>query len=388
MTTPPSSQLRHTPEPEDSNDSMLEFESESSGRKSQSKRNGESTRPGSESTATKSESTVAKFKSTVRKGITPQRNPTGWKTLAIVVLVLLVGGGWALSGGITRPSPTGTLRVESEPAGADVEVDGAPHGRTPLTITLPAGSHAVVVSLDAEKQDISAIVSSGIQAVHHVRFSGATVPSTGHGRLQVAGDVLGATIVLDGVRRGTAPATLDGIAPGEHQVVIQSAERTHRRAVIISAGATASLVITNAPPGNESGWMSAKSSTPLLVYEGGKLIGTTELDRIMLPAGRHDLEFVASALGFRARRDVTIAPGQTSVTPIVLPQVPANINADPWADVTIDGVPSGQTPIANHQLTIGTHEVEFRHPSLGTKRSRITVSLSEPARLSVDMRAP
>lgn len=363
MTTLPFSQRPpDTPQPEDPNDGMLEFVSESPARK----------------------------KLQPKPTPKPKQKWTGGKAGVIALLLLMVAGGWLLRGKIAGSE--GTLRVESEPEGAAVEVDGSPRGVTPLTVSLPAGSHAVVVSLDAQRQELSASVARGVQAVHHIRFAGSVADrsggKTGRGRLQVAGDVAGATILLDGVKRGTAPITIDGLEPGEHQVVIQGGDKTQRRTVTVSAGATASLVITNAPAGTEPGWMSTRTPTPLLVFEGGKLIGTTDVDRIMLPAGTHNLEFVANALGFRTQRNVTIMPRQTAVTSIVLPQVPANINATPWAEVTIDGVASGQTPIANHPLTIGAHEVEFRHPSLGTKRSKITITLSEPARVAVDMRAP
>jgi hypothetical protein len=181
---------------------------------------------------------------------------------------------------------------------------------------------------------------------------------------------------------------VDNLEPGEHQVVVQGGGKTQRRTVTVAAGATASLVMSNAPAGSESGWMTARTPTPLQIFENGKLIGTTEADRIMLSTGVHNLEFVADPLGFRTRRTVTINPGQTAAVPVVLPQVPANLNAVPWAEVAIDGAASGQTPIANHLLTIGPHDIEFRHPSLGTKRIRIVVSLTEPARVAVDMRTP
>ena len=316
-----------------------------------------------------------------------------WRVVGAAVLMLLTAAAaWAFRANLAKPVvPDGSLRIESDPEGAAVEVDGALRGVTPLAISLPPGQHAVVVSLEAQKQEISATIAKGVQSVHHLRFTEpakAANADVDRGRLQVLGDVSGATISVDGETRGTAPLTIDGLEPGEHQVVIQRAGKTQRRTVAVTAGATASLVITNAAVSAESGWMSAKASTPLLVYERGELIGTTEAERIMLPAGTHSLEFVADALGFRSRRNVTITPGQTTTTPITLPQVPANINAVPWAEVTIDGVASGQTPIANHLLTIGTHDVEFRHPSFGTKRTKFIVTIGEAAKVAVDMRTP
>jgi serine/threonine-protein kinase len=63
-----------------------------------------------------------------------------------------------------------------------------------------------------------------------------------------------------------------------------------------------------------------------------------------------------------------------------------SINARPWADIWIDGQSAGQTPIANLQLTLGTHEVLFRHPQLGERRRTVQVSNVAPTRISVDLR--
>ena len=41
------------------------------------------------------------------------------------------------------------------------------------------------------------------------------------------------------------------------------------------------------------------------------------------------------------------------------------LNAQPWADVWVDGERVGETPIGNVAVPIGPHEVVFRHPQLG-----------------------
>jgi hypothetical protein len=50
---------------------------------------------------------------------------------------------------LATPSPepvsVGTLRIDSEPGGAAVEIDGRARGRTPLTLKLPPGDHAVTL---------------------------------------------------------------------------------------------------------------------------------------------------------------------------------------------------------------------------------------------------
>jgi len=69
-----------------------------------------------------------------------------------------------------------------------------------------------------------------------------------------------------------------------------------------------------------------------------------------------------------------------------MPNAPLSINAQPWAEVWVDGNRIGETPIGNHQVRIGSHEIVLRHPDLGERRQSVTVTLTTPARVSVDMR--
>jgi PEGA domain len=62
------------------------------------------------------------------------------------------------------------------------------------------------------------------------------------------------------------------------------------------------------------------------------------------------------------------------------------LNAVPWAEVWVDGEKIGETPIGNLSLSLGPHEVVFRHPELGEQRHAALVTLKTPARLSVDLR--
>jgi hypothetical protein len=54
--------------------------------------------------------------------------------------------------------------------------------------------------------------------------------------------------------------------------------------------------------------------------------------------------------------------------------------------VLIDGKSVGETPIGNLSVSVGSHDVVFRHPELGEQRTVATVTLNAPTRLSVDMR--
>ena len=124
----------------------------------------------------------------------------------------------------------------------------------------------------------------------------------------------------------------------------------------------------------------------LTIREAGKVIGTTDSDRVMLPAGDHSLELVNDGLAFVAKRSVKIEPGKTAVVNVDPPNGVMNINAQPWAEVWVDGQRIGETPIGNLSRPVGPHEVVLRHPEFGERRETVTVTLKQPARLGVDMR--
>jgi hypothetical protein len=157
--------------------------------------------------------------------------------------------------------------------------------------------------------------------------------------------------------------------------------------VTVQEASVASLIISmNARGAFASGWLAISSGVPLQIFENGALIGTTETQRILLPAGAHELELVNAELGYRLTRSVTIAAGQTAAIGLKSPFGAISINALPWAEVSIDGQRAGETPIGNFALPIGRHELVFRHPEFGEQRRTVTVGLTSPLRVSVDMR--
>jgi serine/threonine protein kinase len=82
---------------------------------------------------------------TVVQAPAPPRKQTAWLGIAAGVLVmLLVGGAFALRarGGLSSPA-VGYLEFVSEPAGAEIFLDGNIVGRTPYTSEVTAGKHEI-----------------------------------------------------------------------------------------------------------------------------------------------------------------------------------------------------------------------------------------------------
>ena len=136
----------------------------------------------------------------------------------------------------------------------------------------------------------------------------------------------------------------------------------------------------------QSGWISVSSPVDVQLFENGRLLGSSLTDRIMVPSGTHQVEVVNETLGYRMTRSVQVTAGKVASLAVKLPMGSVAINAVPWAEVWMDGNRVGETPIGNLPATIGSHEIVFRNPELGEKLQVVTVTLTTPARLSVDMR--
>ena len=141
------------------------------------------------------------------------------------------------------------------------------------------------------------------------------------------------------------------------------------------------------PVGSLSGFVRIDVAVPMRITEDGRLLGTTEVDRLMLPAGDHVLDLRNDELQFSTRQPVTIKAGGTTTLQVRLPHAPISINAKPWAEAWIDGERVGETPIGTLMRPIGRHEVVLRHPELGERRVPVVITLAQPARVSVDFRA-
>jgi hypothetical protein len=311
------------------------------------------------------------------------------RTAAILAAVAVLGGGgffaWRTFAKAPVAAQGGTLLVQSSPAGVQVVIDGVDRGMTPAQVSVSAGAHILELRGRGVPRVIPLNVAAGAQLSQYVEF--ANTPVTG--QLTIQSEPAGAKVLVDGTPRGVAPLTVSDLAAGSHEVVLESDAGSVRHVVDVQPGATASLVAPMgalAAGGPVSGWIAVKAPFTLEIHEQGRLLGTTDTDRIMLASGRHDLELVNDTLGFRSSRTVQVPPGKVAIIAVDLPRGVVNLNASPWAEVWIDGQRVGETPIGNLSVAIGPHEVVFRNPQLGEKRHAISVTLGAPIRLSVDMK--
>ena len=191
-------------------------------------------------------------------------------------------------------------------------MNGAAKGTTPLSLSVPAGSYSLTVQHGSNIKELPVSVTNGATTVHHITWADTPAPSLRKPEISsVATDPPGGDVTVDGETRGVAPLTLRDLPVGQHRVVVRAGGSSYTRTVQIEAGTTASLFFGGSQAAAVPGSIAIASPVPVQVFEDQRLIGTSDMDRILLPVGEHVLELVADAVGYRATRTVRVTAGQT-----------------------------------------------------------------------------
>jgi hypothetical protein len=280
------------------------------------------------------------------------------------------------------PATVGTATITSRPDGADVFIDGERRGITPLQLTLPVGAYTLELRNGTATRSLPLSIEANVSVRESVDLV-PVVPTTG--RLEITSEVPGTPVAVDGVARGRTPLVIDAIEPGSHRIAVGVGSTAVYRTVTVEAGATATVVASAVPSGATGGWLSFVSPIELQVIENGQILGTTSATRLMVPAGRRELELVSEAYEYRTTTTALVGVGRTVTVPVEVPPGRLSINAVPWAEVWLDGQPLGSTPLANLTVPAGEREVVWRHPELGERRQIVRVPVQTPARVGVDL---
>ena len=309
-----------------------------------------------------------------------------WGLSALGVIVLSASAVVGLRGGASNAS----IQIQSKPAGIQVHINGEVRGRTPLALSLAPGTYDVVLgegdSAERHQVVLGDAEKSSLQYVLRDNPAPSATIAADASALSVITEPAGGAITIDGVDHGTAPVLVEHLSAGDHRLVVRNQGAVYQRAVTLRAGETSTVVVGTSVAAAAGGWLTVQTPLPLQIHEAGGLIGLTETSRLMLSPGEHQITLSDEKTGFRTSRAVRITPGQTTTLAVEVPRSPVNINAIPWAEVWIDGERAGETPIGNAMLQLGNHQIELRHPQLGTKRLTLSVSLNGPNRVAVNMR--
>lgn len=139
-----------------------------------------------------------------------------------------------------------------------------------------------------------------------------------------------------------------------------------------------------ASSGPKFGGISLSSPIDVQIFEGDRLVGSTTGGPIALAEGKHTVEAVNEALGFRTRLSIDVKAGQMTAVSITAPNGRLSVNATPWATVSLNGRVLGDTPLANISVPIGHHEIVFRNPEFGEQRQTVAVKTEGLTRVSAN----
>jgi hypothetical protein len=329
---------------------------------------------------------------------TAQMRPDGvaafWRVAAFVLAAIALAEGgiivWTLGRNLVSSS-SATVAVESKPSGAQVKIDGELKGTTPLSTPVSAGAHVLEITTGGEPRIIPMTIAAGQTVAQYVEL----VTNVSLGRLAIASTPAGATILLDGQPKGVAPRELADVSAGEHELMLELTGMRVRQPVTVRAGTTTTVAVPMTgpgatavpPPPPTTGSLTVNVPFEMQVFEGERLVGVTG-SRLTLAPGPHDLQVVSETLAFKTALHAEIVAGKATRLPVTLPKGVIHLNAAPWAEVWIDGEKVGETPLGNLPITIGPHEIVFKHPEFGEQHHAATVTAAAPLRLSVDLTKP
>jgi hypothetical protein len=208
--------------------------------------------------------------------------------------------------------------------------------------------------------------------------------------LTIESPTAGDRVFVDGREVGVTPFKASVLSAG-HAIRVVARERATPAPPVPAAPAVApndvrtASALAAATLRQRSGGLRLTTPIELQVLEGERVLGSSVDGPIVASAGVHQLDFINTAIAFRSRQTVTIKAGEIIPMKVEPPDGRVSINAQPWAQVWIDGNLIGETPLANLTVSAGEHEIIFRHPQLGERRETTIVKSGVQTRISATL---
>jgi len=300
------------------------------------------------------------------------------KIILFVLLVVSVSGiataeitMQASAGGPGSGYTTGSIYVASTPAGASAILDGG-HAQlfTPGTFKgVEPGTHQVLITLQGFQPNTTTVkVTTG--STQNVLIT--LPPVTSPGGLSVSSNPRGAGLYVDDLYMGKTNQVVGNLAAGPHRVVISEAGyETWSDTVTVKAGEITPVTATLAAEINPAHGDLQVSSTPsgAAVYIDGNYRGYTPSDDLLdvndLSPGTYALTVkkpgyqdysttVTIEAGKRVQVVASLQPGEQTAASVEIVSTPGG------ADVFVNNVYMGITPLTFHDVPAGTYTVDIK----------------------------
>ncbi|HTY15528.1 MAG TPA: PEGA domain-containing protein [Methanoregulaceae archaeon] len=286
---------------------------------------------------------------------------------------------------LTPNVQTGTIYVSSSPSGATVTLDdGYDQGVTPMTFySVPTGSHNIrVTSPGYQQYSTNVVVSAGATSNVYATLT----PNQQLGSISVSSIPIGAGLYVDTIYQGETNQIVGNLAVGSHTVMLREAGyQNWQTTVQVNSGQTTYITATLVPIQNPTTGDIVVTSVPsgAAVYVNSNYQGTTSIASplditglqpgtvtvVLKKSGYNDYTTTTNVVaGTSAQVSATLQPAGNQKTSNV------QIVSDPsGADVYVNNVYKGITPLSFQNVPAGTGTVTISLPGYNTYTTTVTL---------------
>jgi hypothetical protein len=297
------------------------------------------------------------------------------------------------------PVTFGSIYAQSSPSGAAIYMNGAFQGYAPLTLqSLTPGTYSMKATLNGYTPDTALInVYAGQTAAYYPVLSQSPQPRQ-TGSVSVTSNPDYASVSVDGSYYGKTPLTLN-LYPGSHQILLKLSGYTdYSTSVWVNAGQSQNLPVSMSPA--IYGSFTLTSVPGAKVYMDSAQLGTTNSAGIFqqsgITSGNHLFKVTASGYNdwmntvyIQANTVTTIpatlTPKGISPTPVQQTGGLAIASSPTNADVYIDNLPRGNTPVTVTDLLPGDHVVRLSATGYVDYTTTTTITSGQTAPLAVTL---
>jgi len=270
------------------------------------------------------------------------------------------------------PPDYGSINVDSSPSGAAVYLNGNYRGVAPVSITqVRPGSYSVECDLlNYQPYSTTTTVSMGTTSYVNCPLQKIISP----GSLYIVSDPLGAVTYLDGTYKGKTPLSLSNVASTIHTVEFDlSGYYDWKSTVSVPSGGTKTVSATLVPiPSSTTGWIFVTSNQAgATVYLDGAAAGQTAANGALkidnVRKGDHNVR--VEMTGYQPYA-TTVNVQVSTVSDVIATLIPSpgpgttgtlSVSSTPaGANVFVDNVLKGVTPITLTNIPMGDHKILLR----------------------------
>ena len=338
--------------------------------------------------------------------------------VGVLVLALLGAGAWLL----LRPPAPGTIQFTTSPSDPVVLFDEQPVQATASPFVIPnvepETTHLIEVRKRGYRTWSTQVTLSPGQNLQLAEVTlepeeGGEAVAEGGAGFSLSSEPSGATVLVDGERKGTTPITVEDLEAGEHTIRVELEGRAPWETTLsLSAGRVLALQPVELGSAQVTvRFVSDPEGARVYLVRGDerRRVGTTPVresvdvsgdpwtvemtrsgyedwsEELEVPEGEEAFTIEAEldreervAVAPRMTTRMTTPSRMTDSTPPRMTSVMAapmggtgtlRINSRPWSQVYVDGRLIGNTPQMNISLSAGSHRVTLVNPDFNVRHT-------------------